>query len=99
MEMSLDDHLAAWAATVRLPDADADAIFEPELQSVALTLRLVTMIRASYDPSKGEMWALPQRSPTRHLRLLPAPRELRGSQCLVSHAPFMTLRRTASGRQ
>jgi hypothetical protein len=24
---SLDDDLAAWAATVRLPDADADAIF------------------------------------------------------------------------
>lgn len=25
--MSLDDDIAAWAATVRLPDADADAIF------------------------------------------------------------------------
>jgi hypothetical protein len=25
--MNLDDDLAAWAATVRLPDADADAIF------------------------------------------------------------------------
>lgn len=25
--MSLDDHIAAWAATVRLPDGDADAIF------------------------------------------------------------------------
>ena len=25
--MSLDDDLAAWAATVRLPDADATAIF------------------------------------------------------------------------
>jgi hypothetical protein len=26
--MSLDDDLAAWAAAVRLPDAEADAIFE-----------------------------------------------------------------------
>jgi hypothetical protein len=26
--MSLDDDLAAWAATVRLPDAEADAIFQ-----------------------------------------------------------------------
>ena len=26
--MSLDDDLAAWAATVRLPDADAAAIFQ-----------------------------------------------------------------------
>jgi hypothetical protein len=26
--MSLDDDLAAWAATVRLADADADAIFQ-----------------------------------------------------------------------
>ena len=26
--MNLDDDLAAWAATVRLPAADADAIFE-----------------------------------------------------------------------
>ena len=25
--MNLDDDLAAWAAAVRLPDADADAIF------------------------------------------------------------------------
>jgi hypothetical protein len=25
--MSLDDDIAAWAATVRLPDAEADAIF------------------------------------------------------------------------
>ena len=25
--MNLDDDLGAWAATVRLPDADADAIF------------------------------------------------------------------------
>jgi hypothetical protein len=25
--MSLDEHIAAWAATVRLSDADADAIF------------------------------------------------------------------------
>jgi hypothetical protein len=25
--MSLDDHIAAWAATVRLADTDADAIF------------------------------------------------------------------------
>jgi hypothetical protein len=29
MEMtSLDDHIAAWAATVRLPDAEAAAIFQ-----------------------------------------------------------------------
>lgn len=29
MEMtSLDDDLAAWAATVRLPDTEADAIFQ-----------------------------------------------------------------------
>jgi hypothetical protein len=26
--MSLDDDIAAWAATVRLTDADADAIFQ-----------------------------------------------------------------------
>jgi hypothetical protein len=26
--MSLDDDLAAWAATVRLPDAEADAMFQ-----------------------------------------------------------------------
>ena len=38
--MSLDDDLAAWAATVRLPDADAAAIFQrivaaPVVSSVA----------------------------------------------------------------
>ena len=33
--MSLDDDLAAWAATVRLPEADADAIFERIVASAA----------------------------------------------------------------
>ena len=33
--MSLDDDLAAWAATVRLPEADAAAIFERIVASAA----------------------------------------------------------------
>ena len=33
--MSLDDDLAAWAATVRLPDADAAAIFRRIIASPA----------------------------------------------------------------
>ena len=33
--MSLDDDLAAWAATVRLPDADAAAIFQRIVASAA----------------------------------------------------------------
>ena len=33
--MNLDDDLAAWAATVRLPAADADAIFERIVASPA----------------------------------------------------------------
>ena len=33
--MNLDDDLAAWAATVRLPDADAAAIFRRILASPA----------------------------------------------------------------
>ncbi len=33
--MSLDDDLAAWAATVRLPDADAAAIFARIIASPA----------------------------------------------------------------
>ncbi|HEX6524543.1 MAG TPA: hypothetical protein VF070_31750 [Streptosporangiaceae bacterium] len=31
--MSLDDDIAAWAATVRLPDAEADAIFQRIVQT------------------------------------------------------------------
>jgi hypothetical protein len=43
--MSLDDDLAAWAATVRLPDADAAAIFRrivaaPAAPSVAAAPKL-----------------------------------------------------------
>jgi hypothetical protein len=33
--MSLDDDLAAWAATVRLPEADAAAIFQRIVGSAA----------------------------------------------------------------
>ena len=33
--MNLDDDLAAWAATVRLPDADADAMFRRIIASPA----------------------------------------------------------------
>ena len=33
--MSLDDDLAAWAATVRLPDADADAMLRRIIASPA----------------------------------------------------------------
>jgi hypothetical protein len=33
--MSLDDDIAAWAATVRLPEADAAAIFERIVASAA----------------------------------------------------------------
>jgi hypothetical protein len=33
--MSLDDDLAAWAATVRLPEADAAAIFQRIVASAA----------------------------------------------------------------
>lgn len=43
MEMtSLDDDLAAWAATVRLPDADAEAIFQRITETTSAPSHLVT---------------------------------------------------------
>jgi hypothetical protein len=48
MEMtSLDDDLAAWAATVRLPDTDADAIFR-QITRTPVPARRVT---SPADPS------------------------------------------------
>ena len=38
--MSLDDDLAAWAAAVRLPDAEADAVFRRIVATPVPVLRL-----------------------------------------------------------
>jgi len=46
--MSLDDDIAAWAATVRLTDADADAIFQ---RIVATPVRSATA-----TPSLAPSW-------------------------------------------
>jgi hypothetical protein len=45
--MSLDDDLAAWAATVRLPDTDADAIF----RRITGTSAPVHLVTPRVDPS------------------------------------------------
>jgi hypothetical protein len=45
--MSLDDDIAAWAATVRLPDAEAAAIF----QRIAATPVPVPLVPPRLDPS------------------------------------------------
>jgi hypothetical protein len=48
MEMtSLDDDLAAWAATVRLPEADADAMFR-RITATPVPSHLIT---GQVDPS------------------------------------------------
>jgi hypothetical protein len=53
--MSLDDDLAAWAATVRMSDADAAAIFQ----------RIVAPVVASVAPSAtAPSAAAPQLSPS-----------------------------------
>jgi hypothetical protein len=44
--MSLDDDLAAWAAAVRLPDAEAAAIFE----------RIVAMPAGAATPQLDPSW-------------------------------------------
>jgi hypothetical protein len=49
MEMtSLDDDLAAWAATVRLPDTEADAIFHRITGSPAPTRRITSPAEPSW---------------------------------------------------
>jgi phosphatidylserine decarboxylase len=45
--MSLDDDIAAWAATVRLPDAEAAAIF----QRIVGTPVTALQVAPSLDPS------------------------------------------------
>ena len=45
--MSLDDDIAAWAATVRLPDAEAAAIF----QRIVGTPTLAPAVTPRLDPS------------------------------------------------
>ena len=45
--MSLDDDIAAWAATVRLPDAEAAAIF----QRIVETPVSVSAVTPRLDPS------------------------------------------------
>jgi hypothetical protein len=45
--MSLDDDIAAWAATVRLPDAEADAIFQRIVATPAPALPVTPQL----DPS------------------------------------------------
>ncbi len=45
--MSLDDDIAAWAATVRLPDAEAAAIF----QRIVGTPVLTPPVTPQLDPS------------------------------------------------
>ena len=44
---SLDDDLAAWAATVRLPDTEADAIF----QRITATTAPARRVTSPADPS------------------------------------------------
>jgi len=46
--MSLDDDIAAWAASVRLPDAEAAAIFE---RIVATPVPLAPVSAPRLDPS------------------------------------------------
>jgi len=54
--MSLDDDLAAWAATVRLPDADAAAIF----QRIVVAAVVASVAPSATAPSA----AAPQLSPS-----------------------------------
>jgi hypothetical protein len=46
--MSLDDDLAAWAAAVRLPDAEADAIFQRIVATPAPAPAAVPRLDASW---------------------------------------------------
>jgi hypothetical protein len=50
--MSLDDDLAAWAATVRLADADADAIF----QRIVTTPVALSAAPAAAAPHLAPSW-------------------------------------------
>jgi hypothetical protein len=50
--MSLDDDLAAWAATVRLADADADAIF----QRIVTTPVALSVAPAAAAPRLAPSW-------------------------------------------
>jgi hypothetical protein len=50
--MSLDDDLAAWAATVRLPDADAAAIF----QRIVATPAALAVAPAAAAPRLAPSW-------------------------------------------
>ena len=55
--MSLDDDLAAWAATVRLPDADAAAIFQRIVAApVAPAVAPVTAARPAAAPRLKPSW-------------------------------------------
>jgi len=51
--MSLDDDLAAWAATVRLPDAEAAAIFQRIVgtPAPAPSVTSVTSVAPPLDPA------------------------------------------------
>jgi hypothetical protein len=50
--MSLDDDLAAWAASVRLPDTEAAAIFERIVRSpAAASSSSPSVLPARLDPS------------------------------------------------
>lgn len=51
--MSLDDHIAAWAATVRLTDADADAILR---RIVATPVRSGTVQAPRATPALAPSW-------------------------------------------
>ena len=55
--MSLDDDLAAWAATVRLPDADAAAIFQRIVAApVAPAVAPVAAARPAAAPRLKPSW-------------------------------------------
>jgi hypothetical protein len=59
--MNLDDDLAAWAATVRLPAADADAIFQ---RIVASPPGSVVLATAPPTEPKPQLDSPPQLDPT-----------------------------------
>ena len=46
--MSLDDHIAAWAATVRLADSDADAIFARIVATPVRSAEVTPRLAASW---------------------------------------------------
>jgi hypothetical protein len=54
--MTLDDDLAAWAAAVRLPETDADAIFQRIIASPAAPVLTGRAAQARAPQLKASWW-------------------------------------------